>query len=64
MTVALYTEFVEIAREQSSGKLAGDELVLRLKRVVEKLPPANFKTAATIIHHLKRCVSSENALGK
>lgn len=56
MTVRLYPEFVEVAREQSSEKLNTDEVRLKLKSIVEKLPPANYKTAATIIHHLKRFV--------
>lgn len=56
MTVNLYPEFVSVARDQSSGKLSDEEVVARLKVIVDKLPAANLKTAAMIIHHLKRFV--------
>lgn len=56
MTVMLYSSFVEVARDQSSGKLSEEEVVARLKAIVARLPPANYKTATMIIHHLKRLV--------
>ena len=54
MTVMLYPAFVEVAKDQSNHKIDEEEVVARLKAIVDQLPPANLKTAAMIIHHLKR----------
>jgi len=54
MTVRLYPEFIEVAREHTTGKLTEQECVSKLKHIINSLPPANLKTAAMIIHHLKR----------
>ncbi|XP_067938057.1 rho GTPase-activating protein 45-like isoform X2 [Watersipora subatra] len=64
LTVALYQSFVDVARDQSSRRIDEEEVIARLKSIVDQLPPANLKTTATIIHHLKRVsdLESENQM--
>lgn len=57
----LYPEFVEVARDQS--KLSEEEVVEKLKVIVDKLSPATRKTTAMIIHHLRRYSDSLNTDG-
>lgn len=62
MTVHLYPEFVSVAKEHSEQKITDDEAVVKLKKIVDKLPAANLKTAATIIHHLSRYMNMKNII--